>query len=100
MRERGRVVSRRGALSSTLLLSGLAMLGQSCVTYGHHGPRSDHFDGERFHNRQPTRDLSFEEGMEWLFTREPGPWRDWVDETPGPRPPSRLGGGHLRLAAR
>ena len=62
----------------------------------YHGPHSDHFDGEHFHNLDAgwQSEGSF---FKWMATREPGPWRDWVDAPPGPRPPERVDGGRLRV---
>jgi L-ascorbate metabolism protein UlaG (beta-lactamase superfamily) len=62
----------------------------------YHGPRSDHFDGETFHNFDQGRQSegSF---LKWILNREQGPWRDWVDAPPGPKPPNRVDGGRLRV---
>ena len=60
----------------------------------YHGPISDHFDGERFHNREEARQGSF---LKWQLRRERGFWPAWVDEAPGPPPPRRVGGGRLRV---
>jgi L-ascorbate metabolism protein UlaG (beta-lactamase superfamily) len=60
------------------------------------GPRSDHFDGKRFHNHQSgwQSEGSF---LKWTFTRKPGPWREWVEEPPGPPPPVRVDDGRIRI---
>ena len=58
------------------------------------GAASDHFDGERFHNREPERQGSF---LKWQMTRERGFWPGWVDDAPGAPPPRRVGGGGLRI---
>jgi L-ascorbate metabolism protein UlaG (beta-lactamase superfamily) len=57
----------------------------------HDGPRSDHFDGRRFHNHESgwQSEGSF---LRWQLTRKPGPWREWVDDPPGPKPPARVDG--------
>jgi L-ascorbate metabolism protein UlaG (beta-lactamase superfamily) len=60
----------------------------------YHGPASDHFDGERFHNREHTPHGSF---LKWQLTRERGFWPAWVDAKPGPPPPRRVGDGQLRV---
>src|SRR5215212_2285243 len=59
------------------------------------GPASDHFDGRRFHNQ----DLEWRSKglMKWQMNRKPGVWRDWVESPPGPKPPERVGRGHLRV---
>ena len=60
----------------------------------YHGPASDHFDGERFHNREPSAHGSF---LKWQMTRERGFWPSWVDSPAGPPPPRRAGNGALRV---
>jgi hypothetical protein len=60
------------------------------------GPRSDHFDGERFHNLEEgvQHGLAF---LKWRTLRQPGFWPDYRDLPYGPPPPERVGGGALRL---
>ncbi len=60
------------------------------------GPRSDHFDGKRFHNHQSgwQSEGSF---LKWQMNRQRGEWREWVDAPRGAAPPSRVDGGGLRL---
>ena len=51
------------------------------------GPKTDHFDGERFFNPgAPEREGGF---WKWQLSRDRGPWPDWVDAEPGPAPPAR-----------
>jgi L-ascorbate metabolism protein UlaG (beta-lactamase superfamily) len=66
------------------------------ATPRYRGPRSDHFDGKRFHNPNFVEqdDDSF---LKWMLTREPGRWRKWTDVPPGPPPQRRVDGGRLRL---
>src|ERR1051325_10845423 len=54
------------------------------------GPVTDHFDGERFRNREHASQGSF---LKWQMTREHGFWPGWVDDAPGAPPPRRVGGG-------
>lgn len=63
---------------------------------GHDGPRTDHFDGNRFHNVVPVRHGPLDL-WKWQLTKEPGPWRDWVDAEPGPPPPERVAIGSYRI---
>lgn len=63
----------------------------------YHGPVTDHFDGERFHNQDAA--VHDEEGsfLQWQLTRQPGFWPDWVDDPPGPPPPAVVDGGRVRV---
>jgi L-ascorbate metabolism protein UlaG (beta-lactamase superfamily) len=60
------------------------------------GAPSDHFDGQRFHNRERGRQTegSF---LKWQATREPGVWPEHPEATPGPPPPERVDDGRLRV---
>jgi len=60
------------------------------------GPITDHFDGERFHNRDP---ISQSRGsfLKWMMNRNRGHWDDWTDAPFGPPPPRRAGEGELRV---
>jgi len=60
------------------------------------GALSDHFDGERFHNRERGRQTegSF---LKWQATREAGEWPEHPEATYGPKPPERVDGGRLRV---
>jgi L-ascorbate metabolism protein UlaG (beta-lactamase superfamily) len=60
------------------------------------GPQSDHFDGKRFHNLQPTRHAGFTDMVKWLTNREQGKWDRWREVTPSV-PPQRVAGGELRV---
>jgi L-ascorbate metabolism protein UlaG (beta-lactamase superfamily) len=59
------------------------------------GPATDHFDGQHFYNSgsglRGTGSV-----LRWLANRKPGPWRKWIEEPPGTRPPDRITGGALR----
>lgn len=60
------------------------------------GPVTDHFDGQRFHNPNPSwqSERAF---LKWTFTRQPGRWPRWIDAPFGPPPPQRVGNGGLRV---
>lgn len=62
----------------------------------YHGPLSDHFDGERFHNLQSgwQSEGSF---LKWQMTKTPGAWPEWIDSQPGPPPPRRVDDGRMRV---
>ncbi|HEY0972361.1 MAG TPA: MBL fold metallo-hydrolase [Gemmatimonadales bacterium] len=61
------------------------------------GPVSDHFDGERFHNLEPTPDKSFIDVLRWKMNSERAEAPAWIDSEPGPPPPRRVGDGTLRV---
>ncbi len=64
------------------------------------GPVSDHFDGRRFHNLDPTGHGDAFAFVRWQWQRlrgGAGPWPRWVDVPPGPRPPERVAGAGLRV---
>lgn len=61
-----------------------------------HGPGTDHFDGERFHNQIPG-DLMLADIARWARGRHPGKWPDFADAPPAPAPPERVGKGELRI---
>lgn len=94
--------ARRAGIALGVGLLGFAALGVGlgCCTFsapGYTGPRSDHFDGEVFHNQEPQESHGFFDLIKWQATREQGPWRDWTDAAPGPPPPKRVGRGELRV---
>ena len=77
----------------------LALFLSGCCAFSgpwYQGPRSDHFDGETFFvegvQQQGAGGL-----LKWLGARQHGPWREYQDLPPGPRPPARLGLGELRV---
>jgi L-ascorbate metabolism protein UlaG (beta-lactamase superfamily) len=63
---------------------------------GYQGPASDHFDGKRFRNTQPTDHGGFGALVKWMATRKPPPWQQRTGE-PGPKPPERVEKGQLRV---
>jgi L-ascorbate metabolism protein UlaG (beta-lactamase superfamily) len=60
------------------------------------GGVSDHFDGERFHNREEgwQDHGSF---LKWQAARERGEWREHPEVCYGPRPEARVDEGRLRV---
>ncbi len=55
----------------------------------YHGPATDHFDGQHFFNREPFAH-GFADILKWQMNAHPGYWREWVDDPPGPPPPTRV----------
>jgi L-ascorbate metabolism protein UlaG (beta-lactamase superfamily) len=84
---------------AVLLLGAVAWIaGRSFAAPPYHGPRTDHFDGERFHNLTDTEHGAFGLAFwRWQWTRKPGPWGDHPDAPFGPPPPRRVGRGELRV---
>jgi L-ascorbate metabolism protein UlaG (beta-lactamase superfamily) len=56
----------------------------------HRGPRSDHFDGETFHNLPPGPRRGFADFVRWQRTRRPGFWPEWIESAPGSPPEPRV----------
>jgi L-ascorbate metabolism protein UlaG (beta-lactamase superfamily) len=55
-----------------------------------------HFrDGRFFNTGAPAR--GFKDVLRWMMNRHPGPWRDWIEQAPGERPPERVGRGEARI---
>lgn len=92
-----------------LVLSGLSALGAflgaggalGCWAFsapGYQGPKTPHFDGERFRNNpEPLAPHGFGDLLKWATHREPGPWPEIAPPAPGPRPPERVGPGEVRV---
>jgi L-ascorbate metabolism protein UlaG (beta-lactamase superfamily) len=75
---------------SVLMLTGANGCVFSAPSY--RGPRSDHFDGSKFHN-QVIRDMGFTRFWKWITTRAPGPWSEHNHNKVYPAPPARVEGG-------
>src|SRR5579864_372347 len=65
------------------------------------GPVSDHFDGVKFHNLEPTPDLTLRSAISIRLIRRvfsnkdntpEHPWPVWVDDPPQPPLPKRVEG--------
>src|SRR5690606_35210652 len=89
-------------VTAALLLAALVAVGVflgACVfaAPAYKGPKSDHFDGERFLNQEPTGHQEVTKVLKWGLTREPGEWPDFVEDEPGEKPPERRGEGELRV---
>lgn len=77
------------------------MIGASgCCSFSaphYRGPASDHFDGRRFHNQAPVREVGLSDLLYWLTHRHRGPWRDLPEAPPGPPPPRSAPEGAMRI---
>ncbi len=59
--------------------------------------KSDHFDGKKFHNQDPSKEKGFSDFLKWVRNRDHGEWQEWTDAKPGPKPKKRVGKGELRV---
>ena len=78
-------------LAIPLLVAAAAAVG--CWTFSvprYRGPRSDHFDGERFFLKGAPPVQGFKGFAKWQASRERGPWRPYAELPPGPPPPRRV----------
>lgn len=80
-----------------LLIGAMTAFGCAFSAPGYQGPKSDHFDGVRFHNDRPALEQGFGAFVKWVGSRKPGPWRAYQEFPPGPPPPYRVGDGELRV---
>lgn len=93
----------RRVLRGTLaLVLGLLAIGGGvgCCVFSapkYAGPRTDHFDGERFQTQRRAEAKGAGDFLRWRLEREPGPWSEYHDVPPGPPPPRRVGRGALRV---
>ncbi|WP_137818297.1 MBL fold metallo-hydrolase [Pseudomonas sp. 2FG] len=82
-------------LRPTWLLNLLTLLGRDGSPY--RGPASEHFDGARFHNLEPTPHKSFASFMKWQLN---SPRTKWIEQ-PGPAVPpavqERVTGAELHV---
>jgi L-ascorbate metabolism protein UlaG (beta-lactamase superfamily) len=68
-----------------------------CITT-HKGPKSDHFDGEKFFNPQMDNQKSFSDFLKWQWTRERADWPDFVsDVAQNYEQPKELARNHFRV---
>lgn len=82
------------------LLAYILATASGCCVFSaapYRGPRSDHFDGERFFNPIPGhRERGLPDVLKLLATRDPTKWPEHVEVEAQPPPPARVGPGELR----
>ncbi|HEX6641198.1 MAG TPA: MBL fold metallo-hydrolase, partial [Thermoanaerobaculia bacterium] len=95
MKSRRVLYSLAGAAAT--LVGGGALVGWFIAAPKYRGPKSDHFDGQRFHNLQTTTHAGFADMLRWMATRDEGPWDEWREIVPAAPPPQRVAGGDVRV---
>jgi L-ascorbate metabolism protein UlaG (beta-lactamase superfamily) len=93
----GRIVKTAAVAGVTIAAAGVVVERTMIAAPHYHGPRTDHFDGERFHNLALAEPHGITDVLRWQKDRHPGFWREWVDAPPGPPPEQRVNGGRLRV---
>ncbi len=89
---------RLGARVGLLLI--LGVWAQGCCPFAetrYRGPKSDHFDGERFANPWGIEQRTLGDVVKFLSSRNPEPWAADPDAQPGAAPPKRVEKGELRV---
>jgi L-ascorbate metabolism protein UlaG (beta-lactamase superfamily) len=86
-------------MPSRLALLALLLAAGACCEFSsprYHGPKTDHFDGERLHNfiDKPVPASAY---VNWVLHRQRGAWTSNLDAPPGPPPPRRVADGDLRV---
>jgi L-ascorbate metabolism protein UlaG (beta-lactamase superfamily) len=97
----------RAIKSHPLLWTGAALTGGTALAAlvvnrvlsapRYRGPKTDHFDGHRFHNLGPPRRKGFTDFLRWQMTSKRGHWNKWTDNKGGSAPPQRVNGQDLRV---
>lgn len=91
-----RRITKAAGITAALAALGVIVERTTLAAPHYRGPRSDHFDGRRFHNHASGWQSrgSF---LKWQLTKKPGVWRPWIESEPGPRPESRVDDGRVRI---
>jgi hypothetical protein len=61
------------------------------------GPMTDHFNGKKFRNPEPSEQKGFIDFLRWQLTSKRGHWSRWTDSESGSPPPPRVNGKELRV---
>ena len=85
-------------LSRVSLLFLLAAWLAACAGPDLRLPHSDHYDGDHFFTPGAPQPKGFGDVLKWMFSRQHGPWRDYQDFPPGPKPPERVADLRVVLA--
>ncbi|ABD05067.1 Twin-arginine translocation pathway signal [Rhodopseudomonas palustris HaA2] len=93
-------ISRRTLLASLAALAATAGLSSFWVSRmtSYKGPITDHFDGERFFDRDGAAPKGWLDVLRWRFTTKPAKWPDWAPSPFADTPPPRVEGARARLS--
>ena len=81
-------------LTFALFVTGVGCLFSAPIYYG---PKTAHFDGERFYNQDRTQQKGFWDFLKWTTNRNKGPWQGDAEAGYGPKPPRQVAAGELRV---
>jgi L-ascorbate metabolism protein UlaG (beta-lactamase superfamily) len=88
----------RWLLGAVVLLVGSAFIyGCALSAPAWKGPKSDHFDGDKFFTPGAPQRSGVSGFFKWQVERKTGTWSTYRDEPFGPPPPVRVGLGVLRV---
>jgi len=91
------VQSKRSHKGIILKLAMIVLgLGFTHCSSSYEGAKSAHFDGSRFHNREPVRKGLFTV-LKWQMTREQTAWPKHVEHKEFQAPPQKVEGSRLRV---
>src|SRR5436305_15199259 len=88
---------RRTAIAAGAVAAAVAIERFLIAAPRYRGPRSDHFDGEKFHNL----DLGWQSErsfLKWQMERVAGVWPRWIEDAPGEAPLQLVGGNRDSIA--
>jgi len=91
------LILRTILIGLTTIIGGIVVGGVFFSAPKYRGPKSDHFDGDRFQNLVPARAGSLRGVLRMLAERQPSKWDQWREIAPAPPPPQRVKGGELRV---
>jgi len=79
------------------LLGALLSVAACTATSAYRGPRSDHFDGERFTSLPPAHVPTGSDLFQWQLTRNARPYPRRIDDVERLAPPTRVTGDRMRV---
>lgn len=89
-------ITKAAGITAALAALGVVVERTTFASPHYRGPRSDHFDGRRFHNHASGWQ-SHGSFLKWQLTKKPGPWTAWIESQPGPPPEKVVDDGRVRI---